>query len=176
MPAAAQAESAGPTNVPEISNDSGARYMSVAEAEKQFGYDPNEGTESPEPEISPYTSWWGCDYEGTTDNPHVTNNQASVHVYWVKTGGTCPETATVTVDLQALFCDMDGDCSWITQETDSGTYKVGPGSGKWATPHKDCAGSNLVAWRGQVDVDLTDFSDPYGYHYGRALDLNCYPA
>jgi len=94
----------------------------------------------------------------------------------VKTSGTCPETATVTVDLQALFCDMDGDCSWITQETDSGTYKVGPGSQKWATPHKNCAGSNLVAWRGQVDVDLTDFSDLYGYHFGRALDLNCYPA
>jgi len=70
VPAAAQAESAGPNNVPEISSDSGARYLSVAEAEKQFGYDPNEGTESaestespesPGPEVSPYTSWWGCD-------------------------------------------------------------------------------------------------------------------
>ena len=69
VPAAAQAESAGPTNAPEISSDSGERYMSVAEAAEQFGYDPNESTESTEPEISPYTSWWGCDYEGRGSRP-----------------------------------------------------------------------------------------------------------
>jgi hypothetical protein len=181
VPAAAQAEAAGPstftttTDAPEISSDPEARYVSVAEAQAEFGYDPTESTE-PEPELSANRSWWGCDYEGRANYTHVTNNEASVHGYWVQLGGTCPKTATVTVDLQALFCDMDGDCSWITQKTNSGTFTSGGGSGNWATPHKTCGGANLVAWRGQVDVDLTDFADPYGYDYGVARDLNCYPA
>jgi hypothetical protein len=176
-PAAAHAESADPTNAPEISSDQEARYVSVAEAQAEFGYDPTESTEpEAEPEISANRSWWGCDYKGTANYTHVTNNEASVHGYWEQLGGTCPKTATVTVNLQALFCDMDGDCSWITQKTNSGTFTAGGGSGNWATPHKTCGGANLVAWRGQVDVDLTDFADPYGYDYGVARDLNCYPA
>lgn len=199
VPTAAQAESAAPspipaTNAPEVSSDSGPRYMSVAEAEERFGINPNElpeisdlseiskiskiseSTESTDPAISPRTSWWGCDYEGRADYPHLTNGEASVHGYWVKTGGTCPSTATVTANLQALYCDMSGNSGWKTQDTRSGTFTSGSGSGNWATPHKSCGGQSSVAWRGEVDVNLTDFADPLGYHYGSAKDLNCYPA
>ena len=185
VPTAAHAESAGPIPVttaidtPEMSskvmNDPNARYVSFTEATEQFGYDPNENTGSPDPVVSPYSSWWGCDYEGRADFPHVTNNEASVHGYWLKTGGECPSTATVTVDLQALLCSSLG-CTWVTQATDSGTFNPGSGTGKWATPHKSCATSSLVGWRGQVDVNLTDFADPPGKHHGTAKDLNCSPA
>lgn len=159
----------------QIASDPNARYVSVTEATEMFGFDPNENAESTEPEISPFDSWGGCDYEGRADYPHVTNFEASVHGYWIKTGGTCPSTATVTVDLQALLCSSFG-CTWVTQETDAGTFKPGSGTGRWATPHKDCASSSLVGWRGQVDVNLTDWADPYGYDYGAAKDLNCSPA
>lgn len=164
-----------------IESDPEARYVSVAEAAEQFGFDPNESaestesTESTESVISPYSSWWGCDYEGRADYPHVTNGEASVHGYWVKTGGSCPATATVTVNLQALRCSAAG-CTWVTQATDFGKFVSGSGTGKWATPHKACANSNLVGWRGEVDVNLTDFADPFGYHYGTAKDLSCSPA
>ena len=186
IPTAAQAEPAGPstvttaTDVLEISsqimNDPEARYVGVAEANEQFGYDSNENAASSEPGISPYSSWWGCDYEGSADYPHVRSNQASGHSYWAHTGGVCPTTATVTVNLQALLCSSMFGCTWVTQATDSGTFNPGSGTGKWATPHKNCANSNLVGWRGQVDVNLTDFADPPGYHYGTAKNISCSPA
>lgn len=165
-----------------IVNDPNARYVSVAEADQQYGVQEHEVIEAvaapqaSEPVITPFTSWGGCDYDGRADYPHVTRGEASVHGYWVKTGGTCPTTAKVTVDLQALLCSGNFGCTWITQKTDSGTFNSGSGTGKWATPHKACANSNLVGWRGQVDVDLTNWADPYGYHYGPAKDLNCSPA
>jgi hypothetical protein len=33
-----------------------------------------------------------------------------------------------------------------------------------------------VGWRGRVDVDLTNWSDPSGYQYSVERDLACYPA
>lgn len=114
VPTAAQAEVAGPSTVtttsdaPEVSSqiakDPDARYVSVAEANEQFGYEPIENTDSIEPVFSPYTSWWGCDYEGRADYPHVNNNQASVHGYWVSTVGW---RGQVDVDL-ADFADPPG--------------------------------------------------------------------
>lgn len=159
--------------------DPGARYVTLEEAEQLYGVTEDEiVSDTPEVQsdvVSPMSSWGGCDYEGVGDYPHVTRNQASVHGYWVKTGGTCPGTAKVTVDLQALLCGMGG-CSWVTQNTDSGTFQPGSGTGRWATPHKTCANTNSVGWRGEIDVDLTNWADPYGKHYSPAKNLNCSPA
>lgn len=125
--------------------------------------------------------WAGnCEFTGKGGNPHISTKwggrQASVHGYWVKISGTCPSTAKVTVDLQALACSSLYGCMWVTQNTDSGTYTPGSGSGKWATPHKPCANANRVGWRGRVDVDLTNVNDPSGYQYSPELDLDCSPA
>jgi len=115
-----------------------------------------------------------CQFEGRGDYPHVTNGEASVHGYWVKLGGTCPWTAKVTVDLQAYACNSLY-CFWVTQATQSGTYHTGPGTGYWATPHKACASTKTVGWRGQIDVDLTSVNDPSGYQYSAERDLSCSP-
>jgi len=172
-------EASDPAELAEqVLNDPDMEYVTVAEAIAQYGYDPNASFEAPavdEPSITPLWSWGGCDYVGKADYPHVSSNQASVHGYWLKTGGTCPSTALVTVDLQALAC-TSLVCAWVTQNTAAGTYVSGSGTGKWATPHKTCANTRLVAWRGQVDVDLTDWADPYGYDYSAEIDLNCSPA
>lgn len=165
-----------------VASDSDVQYVSIAEAEEYFGYDP-EAPESSDigddsgPVVTPLWSWWGCDWRGVADYPHVTNGEASVHGYWVKDGGTCPATGTVTVELQALGCSSLLGCSWITQAT-STVEGVTPGSGTghWATPHKACANSNVVGWRGRVDTALTDFYDPFGWDDGGQKDLNCSPA
>ncbi|MBN9178575.1 MAG: hypothetical protein J0I43_14580 [Microbacterium sp.] len=178
---AAQVEPSPPDDVAaQIASDPGLRYVSVAEAEEQYGFDTNaQDADEPaaaEPAITPLWSWWGCDWHGQADYPHVTNNEASVHGYWVKDGGDCPETGTVTVELQALGCSNLG-CAWITQETDSVTgVKPGSGTGRWATPHKACANNNATGWRGRVDTALTDFYDPFGWDDGPAMDRNCSPA
>lgn len=163
-----------------IVNDPDMQYVSVAEAEEQFGYDPAaEGAgvgEDTGPVVTPLYEWWGCEWDGKADNPHVTAGEASVHGYWLYISGDCPSTADVTVNLQALGCSTFG-CSWITQATDTATAVTpGSGTGHWATPHKACANSNPVGWRGEVWVGLTDFWHPYGGTAGPELDLNCSPA
>lgn len=190
-PAVAQAETTGASPVKDadlssqIANDPDMRYVSVAEAVAQFGFDPaaetsddvNKATpEATGPVLTPLNDWWGCGWEGKTDYPHVTNGEASVHGYWVYNSGSCPSTADVTVNLQALGCTNVG-CSWITQATDTAVAVTpGSGTGHWATPHKRCANSNPVAWRGEVYVGLSNFWHPYGASYGAAVDLSCSPA
>ena len=112
---------------------------------------------------------------GRADYPHVTNFEASVHGYWVVLSGTCPSTAKVTVDLRAVECTPFG-CVWITQDTRSGTFTPGSGTGHRATPHKACANAKKVGWRGQVDVDLTGVNDPSGFQYSPEVNLACSPA
>lgn len=163
-----------------IANDPSMEYVSVAEAVEQYGFDPSaESTDLGEdtgPVVTPLNDWWGCGWDGVADWPHVTSGQASVHGYWVYNSGSCPSTADVTVNLQALGCSTFG-CTWITQATDTATAVTpGSGTGHWATPHKTCANSNPVGWRGEVFVGLTDFWHPYGASYGTARDLNCSPA
>ncbi len=164
-----------------IANDPDMRYVSVAEAVEEFGFDPAaESVDIAEdaggPVITPLNDWWGCGWDGRADNPHVSNGEASVHGYWVYNSGTCPSTADVTANLQALGCSTFG-CTWITQDTRTVTAVTpGSGTGHWATPHKACANSNPVGWRGEVYVGLTDFWHPYGASYGPELDLNCSPA
>ena len=163
-----------------IANDPDMRYVSVAQAVEQFDFDPAaesvDTVTNAEPVITPLWSWWGCDWHGQADYPHVTAGEASVHGYWVKDGGDCPSTGTVTVELQALGCSSLG-CTWITQQTDTVTgVTQGSGTGHWATPHTACANFNSVGWRGRVDTALTDFFDPFGWDDGPQQDLNCSPA
>ncbi|GAD34527.1 Zn-finger domain associated with topoisomerase type I [Microbacterium sp. TS-1] len=178
---AAQVEPAPPADVAaQIASDPELRYVTVAEAEALYGFDADaEDVPEPaatEPVVTPLWSWWGCDWRGKADYPHVTKNEASVHGYWVKDGGDCPATGTVTVELQALGCSQFG-CTWITQATDVAPgVKPGSGTGRWATPHKACANNNLTGWRGRVDTALTDFYDPFGWDDGPAKDLSCSPA
>ena len=163
-----------------IVNDPEMRYVSMAEAEEQFGFDPAAESagvgEDSGPVVTPRYEWWGCEWDAKADNPHVTAGEASVHGYWLYKSGDCPATADVTVNLQALGCSTFG-CTWITQATDTATAVTpGSGTGHWATPHRACANSNLVGWRGEVWVSLADFWHPYGGTAGPELNLNCSPA
>lgn len=125
--------------------------------------------------VTPNITAGKCKYDGKADHPHKSNNEASVHGYWVRLGGACPSTAKVTVDLSAYACASGSGCVWVTQNTKSGTFTPGSGTGHWATPHKGCSGASTVGWRGRVDVDLTNVSDPSGYQYSTAVDLACHP-
>jgi hypothetical protein len=115
-----------------------------------------------------------CQYRQAVDDPHVTNNEAGVHGFWKKMGGTCPSKANVDVYLQAWGCGTTG-CMWVTQASGSGDYYAGGGSGKRATAKEPCSSTRTVGWRGFVDVDLIGVSDPAGYTYGTAKDLACAP-
>jgi hypothetical protein len=164
-----------------IASDPGSEYVSIAEAKREFGFDPAveelEPLVTPEPEVTPLWSWWGCDWRGVADYPHKTNGEAAVHGYWVRDGGDCPSTGTVTAQLQALACSSLYGCTWITQSTHTVKgVKPGSGTGHWATPHKRCASSSTVGWRGRVDTALTAFYDPFGWDYGAQKDLACSPA
>ncbi|KJL27162.1 hypothetical protein NFX31_14315 [Microbacterium azadirachtae] len=189
VPAAASADSgegAPPSDTSDlaaqIANAPDLRYVSVAEAVEEFGFDPSAPVEStPSSDesglvLTPMNEWWGCEWDGKADYPHVTNGEASVHGYWVYKSGSCPSTADITANLQALGCSSLG-CTWITQATGTATAVTpGSGTGHWATPHKACANSNPVGWRGEVYVGLTNFWHPYGPSYGAQVDLSCSPA
>lgn len=115
-----------------------------------------------------------CQYRQSVDDPHVTANEAGVHGYWKRWGGTCPSTANVDVYLQAWGCGSTG-CTWVTQSHASGDYSAGGGRGKRATAKEGCSSTRTVGWRGFVDVDLNGVNDPAGYTYGTEKDLPCAP-
>ncbi|HWK20940.1 MAG TPA: hypothetical protein VNR37_09275 [Microbacteriaceae bacterium] len=161
-----------------IASDPNAEFVSLEVAEKQYGFDPYaaDTTESTVPVVTPFYAWWGCDWDAVSDYPHVSSGQASVHGYWVYNSGDCPATATVTVNLQALWCSGMWGCSWYTLATDVaiGVYP-GSGTGHWATPHSPCATTSVVGWRGSVFVEPTDFWHPYGWTDGTPQNLSCSP-
>ncbi|MEI2269605.1 hypothetical protein OHB93_09815 [Microbacterium sp. No. 7] len=185
-PAAAQAQPVEDPVSPSavatlVAGDPAMEYVSINEAEEAYGFDAraeeSDPASSDEPIFMPLWSWWGCDWHGQADYPHKTNGEASVHGYWVKDGGDCPTTGTVTAELQALACSSLYGCTWITQASHTVEgVKPGSGTGKWATPHKRCASSSVVGWRGRVDTALTDFFDPFGWDYGVKKDVACSPA
>ncbi|MFD7311960.1 hypothetical protein [Promicromonospora sp. NPDC059942] len=158
-----------------IVNSPGFHYAPAPGADKQTVTGSASGADLTSPVMAPDV-WAGkCEYTGRGDYPHVTNREASVHGYWVRLSGTCPSKARVTVDLQAYGCGSIG-CAWITQNTAEGTFAPGSGTGRWATPHKACASTATVGWRGRVDVDLSGKVDPFGYQYSVERDLMCTPA
>lgn len=130
---------------------------------------------TPEAEISALWTSGKCHYGGRADYPHVTKGEASVHGYWVVDSGKCPLTAKVEVTLQAYGCASGVGCGWINQNSASGTFGPGSGTGNWATPHKACLTIGKIGWRGRVDVDLSGQVDPLGYDYSAEKDLKCTP-
>ena len=70
---------------------------------------------------------------------------------------------------------VDTSCPQVSELVFT-SFQPGLRTGRWATPHKTCANTNPVGWRGQIDVDLTNWAAPYGKHYSPAKNLNCSPA
>lgn len=90
--------------------------------------------------------------------------------------GTCPSKATVTVYLQAWYCNpYPINCYWATLTVGQADVYAGGGSGKWANARWACASKNTVGWRGFVDVDLIGWNDPPGYTYSDIVNLACSP-
>ena len=115
-----------------------------------------------------------CRYQQATDNPHSPATDTSVHGWWIHYSGTCPAKATVTEYLQAYWCDIYG-CRFITVASGKADVYAGGGSGKRATARKACASYRTVGWRGFVDVNLDNWSDPSGYTYSAIENLLCSP-
>jgi len=115
-----------------------------------------------------------CKYQQATDNPHLSYGDTSVHGWWIHYSGTCPAKATVTEYLQAYWCDYYG-CRFITVSSGQADVYAGGGSGNRATARLACASSHTVGWRGFVDVNLDNWSDPSGYTYSSIVNLACSP-
>jgi hypothetical protein len=88
--------------------------------------------------------------------------------------GQCPTKATVTVYLSAYWCDPSG-CSWITVASGKADVYTGGGSGQRATAREACSTGRTVGWRGYVDVNLDNWTDPPGYTYSTIQNLACSP-
>lgn len=118
-----------------------------------------------------------CKYHHQVDDPHVTGNQSSVHGWWTvaRGSGACPSTATVKVKLQAWGCYDGSVCGWRTVITSS-ARSIKPGTAKRANAQNTCGSAGRVSWRGQVDVDLDWWVDPFGWFTESQQLLNCYPS
>lgn len=136
----------------------------------------DKGTTSPQV-VSPPITAGTCTYRQANDDPHMsgTGFAASIHGWWLIEPGTgaCPGTATVTTYLQAWYCS--GNCYWVTLTATAGSVQPGPGAGKRTTARWNCANGNSVGWRGFVDVDLDNWSDPPGFTYSNIRNLPCSP-
>ena len=134
---------------------------------------PYPGGVSPQAESSNISAG-GCTYRQAVDDPHPSSGETSVHGWWIKVSGSCPDKSDVSVDLQAYFCDSFS-CYWVTVGSGSGRYAPGGGSGSRATARKTCSNSSTVGWRGVVDVDLPGIIDPSGTTTGTVQNLACSP-
>lgn len=115
-----------------------------------------------------------CTYRQAIDNPHLSGGDTSIHGWWRNIAGTCPSLANVDVFLQAFWCDAFG-CRFITVASGTGNFLAGGGSGRRANARLACATTNLVGWRGFVDVDLIGVADPPGFTFSPILNLACSP-
>lgn len=68
-----------------------------------------------------------------------------------------------------------GGCTY-RQAVDNRDVLAGGGSGRRGNARNSCLNSILVSYRGAVDVDLTNQSDPGGLTYSPEVGVNCYPA
>jgi hypothetical protein len=119
-----------------------------------------------------------CTYMQHAEDPHWSDGETSisVHGYWTKkSGSSCPTYANVDTYLQAHWCNMFG-CSYVTIASDSRDVRAGGGSGRRGNARNGCSGTDLVAYRGAVDIDLIGQNDPPGLTYSKSLDFECYPA
>lgn len=117
----------------------------------------------------------GCQYRQSIENPHTSSGDASVHGYWKRVAGDCPEKSNVDVYLQSYWCDRFG-CRWITVSSNSGDVRAGGGRGNRITARKTCATTRTVGWRASVDVDLHGQVDPAGLTYSTIVNLACTPS
>lgn len=129
-----------------------------------------------------YESEWisagNCTYKQRGDDPHWSDGKTtiSVHGWWIKKPGTsCPKYANVDTYLQAKWCNTFG-CSFTTIAEDHRDVRAGGGSGRRGNARNGCSGSDLIAYRGAVDIDLIGQDDPPGLSYSDSYDFNCYPA
>lgn len=153
-----------------------------------YGTAPAQATSGTElAELQPdFMASGSCRHEGRSDEVHVSGGDASVHGWWVKTGGTCPLKAYVWVELQAWRCikiwDLPGDildvwdCSFdpVSRSSTRLVY-AGGGSANRVTARKACASTSPVTWRAIVDVDIPNQNDSADKFKGEAYDLNCNP-
>ena len=143
------------------------------------------GTELGEPQPGIMASG-SCGHKGNSDRVHLSGGDASVHGWWLKTGGTCPLKAFVWVELQARRCikilDLPGnildvwDCFWdpISRSATRLVF-AGSGSSKRVNARKACASSSPVTWRAIVDVDIPNQNDSAAKFESNPIGLNCNP-
>ncbi len=127
-----------------------------------------------------------CDHIGNSDSPHRStrdyqNYDVSVHGWWERTGGDCPEKALVWVELQGWYCitytDMSRSCYWRTvNRSTTDLVRENGRSGHWANARKACrSNSSTVAFRAIVDVDIPGESDPATKFISDPVRVYCYP-
>src|SRR5690606_12200462 len=73
----------------------------------------------------------GCRYQQANDRPHRSGGDVSIHGWWLRWSGQCPQKANVDAAIQAYWCDSIG-CRFVAVDTGSGDYYGGGGSGRWA--------------------------------------------
>lgn len=120
-----------------------------------------------------------CTYSQVNDDPHISSTlprATSVHGWWMRQAGSCPATATVTVELQAYGCYSGVICGWVTVATGQDIIMQGGGSVARVTARFTCVSTtSLVGWRGRVDVNLTGVIDPAGWTNSNIRDWTCSP-
>ena len=118
-----------------------------------------------------------CTYKQQDDDPHWSSQSISVHGWWIKAfDSTCPTYANVDTYLQGYWCPFGVNCQYVAVAEDSRDVKEGGGRGRRGNARHGCSSTTPVSYRGALDVDLIDQSDPSGLTYSKVKVLNCYPA
>lgn len=126
--------------------------------------------------------WWpgsGCVFDAVTDFAHLSRNQvdASVHGRWVnrsRPNSNCPNTARVSVKLQAYGCvQPSGPCGYWTVATRTRTKS----SGSHVPVHYRCSTYEMTSWRGvtSVTVQINNWRDKNDSHTSTPQVFGCRP-
>lgn len=155
-------------NLSDLSSVDPRKVYNVADLEKYGTFRPDASASQPL-NSSGWITAGDCTYSQEIDDPHLSNGKTttSVHGSWLKKPGTsCPRYANVDTYLQANWCNKL-DCSYVTIAEDHLDVRAGGGSGRRGNARNGCSGSDLVGYRGAVDIDLIGQDDPPGLTYSK---------
>ena len=104
-----------------------------------------------------------CSFTMHGDYPHVSKNNrdVSIHGWWDVNPGSqnCPEYADVEVWLKVNWCDIFGNCMWVTLDNNTNRVRAGGGSGHRTNARYECASEDVIGYQNVVDVDLEGVPD-----------------
>jgi hypothetical protein len=158
------------SNAPVVVRSSDALLPDSLPARDESAVEGTESTSSGSGSAMRATALQVCAYYISSDKPHYSGGDISVHGWWTNVNCKNSPKATVTVVLQRK---TNGTWSKIGKGETLKNLASGGGRGKRATARYTCSGSTKWDWRPYVTVDVYTVKETVTGAYGQTVTQAC---